>query len=194
MNEEEGDRAHEPERRPGGRSARIRTAVFEAALDLIGRRGLSGFTIAELAKESGVHETTIYRRWGSVERIILDSLIERMEAEIPHPDMGSFRADMVASMRRAIDFYATPMGKILIRALGSVGDEANDLKRAFWKTRRESIEPMLSRARSRGEIAPEQDGDLLFEAMIGQVFLRLLVTGENLEPEMSERIVDAVLR
>lgn len=171
----------------------MRAAVLEAALDLVSRRGLTALTVAEIAKASGVHETTIYRRWGSVEKLVLETILERTELEIPHPDTGSFRTDMVASMRGAIEFFGTPLGKLLVRALGSAGEEAAGLRRAYWEKRMLSVEQILERARSRGEVEEGPKGMLVFQAIIGVVYLRLFVTGESIEPELAERIVEAVL-
>src|SRR5437660_10633358 len=54
-----------PKRRPGGRSARIRAAVMDATMEMLKERELEEFNVAEIAARVGVHESTIYRRWGS---------------------------------------------------------------------------------------------------------------------------------
>jgi AcrR family transcriptional regulator len=189
----EEKRDKEIRRRTGGRSARIREAVLEATLAIAGRGGFASLSVGEIARVSGVHETTIYRRWGSVERLVLDTILDRIDTEIPQSDTGSLRGDLTASMRSAIAFFATPLGMLLLKALVAVGTEENALKREYWRSRMLSIQPVLDRARARGELAPGQDGVLLFQAVIGAIYLRYFVTGEIVEPGLAERIVEAVL-
>ena len=57
-------------RRPGGRSARVRSAVLMAALDALADGGYGSFTCEAVAERAGVHKTTVYRRWGKRWRII----------------------------------------------------------------------------------------------------------------------------
>ncbi|MEV1246343.1 TetR family transcriptional regulator [Nonomuraea sp. NPDC050022] len=60
----------EPVRRPGGRSARVRTAVHEAVLDLLRKEDWDSLSLARVAERSGVHQATLYRRWGTLGALI----------------------------------------------------------------------------------------------------------------------------
>uniref|UniRef100_UPI000B1D4F1A TetR/AcrR family transcriptional regulator n=1 Tax=Streptomyces atriruber TaxID=545121 RepID=UPI000B1D4F1A len=51
-------------RRPGGRTARTRAAVRDAVLSGLADHGYPGLTVEYVADHSGVHKTTLYRRWG----------------------------------------------------------------------------------------------------------------------------------
>ncbi|MEV3975004.1 helix-turn-helix domain-containing protein [Streptomyces sp. NPDC050698] len=52
--------------RPGGRSARVRKAVLAATAAELSERGFAAMTIEDIAARSGVHKTTIYRRWSTL--------------------------------------------------------------------------------------------------------------------------------
>jgi AcrR family transcriptional regulator len=49
-------------KRLGGRSARVRAAVFEATLQLLVEKGFEGLSIIEIAERSGVNATSIKSR------------------------------------------------------------------------------------------------------------------------------------
>ena len=66
----------EQRRRPGGRSAEKRAAVLAATLDLLAEVGPDGLAIGAVAQRAGVHETSIYRRWGTRERLALEAMAE----------------------------------------------------------------------------------------------------------------------
>lgn len=52
---------------------------------------------------------------------------------------------------------------------------------------------MIQRAVRRGELPPETDVPLLLESLIGPLYLRLLVTGEELSEEFAVQVVDLIL-
>lgn len=49
--------------RPGGRTARVRAAVLDAAGDLLAENGFARLDLAEVAARAEVGKTTVYRRW-----------------------------------------------------------------------------------------------------------------------------------
>ena len=63
--------------RPGGRSARVRTAVHDAVLDLVAKNPWDPLTVALVAERSGVHQATIYRRWETLAGLLNDVVAAR---------------------------------------------------------------------------------------------------------------------
>ena len=56
------------------RVLRSRKAVLAATLRLLAEAGLSGVSVDEVSKRSGVAKTTIYRHWSSRSALLLDAL------------------------------------------------------------------------------------------------------------------------
>ncbi len=181
-------------RRTGGRTARIRSAVLKEALLLIKSRGISGFSVADIARRSGVHETTIYRRWNGVEQLILETLLENATEKIPEQDTGSLRQDAIAMIGNVLEYCKSPTGALLLRVLVSVGEEAAELKKKYWQARMRVAERVVERAKERGELDRRVNGALLISALIAPIYFRLLVTGDPIEPDFPEKIVDLIFR
>ncbi|BFO18256.1 hypothetical protein SHKM778_46440 [Streptomyces sp. KM77-8] len=80
--------------RPGGRSARIRSAVHRAVRELLADEADELLTIPVVAARAGVHATTVYRRWGSVGELLADVATSRFSDDIVVPDTGSLRGDL----------------------------------------------------------------------------------------------------
>ena len=76
-------------RRPGGRTERTRLAALNATLELLGERGYAELTVEAVAERSGVHKTTLYRRWESAEGLVAAALLIGTEQEWDAPDTGS---------------------------------------------------------------------------------------------------------
>src|SRR5690349_1110531 len=83
-----------PRIRPGGRSERVRRAVLSATLNLMLSKGFAEMTIPDIAREAGVHPTTIYRRWGSKGMVAIDAIAGVSTEIAPAPDTGSLRGDI----------------------------------------------------------------------------------------------------
>src|SRR5258708_479650 len=108
-------------RPPGGRSARVRESLLHATLELLRERGLDKLTVADIAERSGVHETSIRRRWGTKEGLICDALLNNSEQYLPIPDTGSLREDLAAFASELAAYLTTPLGKALIHAMAITG-------------------------------------------------------------------------
>src|SRR5262245_65713685 len=84
-------------RRPGGRTARVRAAVLEAAGDALVDRGFADLDLADVARRAGVSKTTVYRRWRTVAGLVADLLSDMAEQSLPRTETGSLREDLTAN-------------------------------------------------------------------------------------------------
>src|SRR5579883_1083104 len=80
--------------RPGGRTARTKSSVFEAVTALLTERCYGALNMTEIAERAGVAATSLYRRWGDVRVLILEVAVERLMQERPLPDTGSLAQDL----------------------------------------------------------------------------------------------------
>src|SRR3954453_8098435 len=102
--------------RPGGRRARVRASVIDALVGELAEHGLTGTTMEGVARRAGVNKTTLYRRWGSKEELVLDALLELGERRVPIPDTGSLRDDLLKVAREIVASVSTPEADAVVRA------------------------------------------------------------------------------
>ncbi|MEU6579627.1 TetR/AcrR family transcriptional regulator [Nocardia sp. NPDC046763] len=185
----------EVRRRPGGRSARVREAVLEAALNVLADKGVGEFAVSDVVAASGVHETTIYRRWGSRDELIIDTLLSYSEQRIPVPDTGAIRTDLYELLDAVAAYLGTPHGRALNQALSFGGGEPRwvRVREAFWTTRLELTRPIVERGIDRGELPAGTDPRLLLETLIAPLQFRTLVTRKPIDPQLCVRLVDLLL-
>ena len=180
--------------RRGGRSARVRAAVLDATLVLLREEG-DAFGIPQVAARAGVHETSIYRRWGSREVLIVDAIRTHIGEEVPVPDTGSLRGDLTAFLERSIAFLSSPLGAQLVRAtVPAPRAAAPEMRETYWTGRLEQIGVMFERAIARGEIAETADRALAVELLLAPLYFRLLVTQAHLGDKLAGRLADLILR
>jgi AcrR family transcriptional regulator len=185
-----------PLARPGGRSARIGAAVHAATLALIDERGIDKVSVPEVARRAGVHDSSIYRRWGSRENLVADALLAHSAQVIPTPDTGSLRGDLAAFATSVAAYLSTPLGRSLTRTMAFINDsEATaSSRRTFWQARYQAAAPMIERAVERGELRAHADPRLVLEILIAPIHFRLLSTREPLGADFVTDLVDFVMR
>jgi AcrR family transcriptional regulator len=185
----------EAQRRPGGRSARVRAAVLQAALDAMAEHGPGGLTISEIARRAGVHATSVQRRWGTTENVVLDAMLTRSQEELPVPDTGTLREDLIAFARLIAAYLATPLGTALSRTMAVAEDDPDmaDGRLQFWRARYDIARVMISRAIERRELAAGTDSQLALELLIAPLHFRALLTRQPIDDSLIEQVVDTLL-
>jgi AcrR family transcriptional regulator len=182
-------------RRPGGRSARIQAAVFTATIQLLQEKGYEALSFATVAERAGVHETSLYRRWKTKEHLIVSAISSQVAQDIPIPDTGAFRSDLIQLLQVLRTFLQSAVGEVLVQLaiVSRHTPEIDFFHREYWRQRRALIQPLFERAIARGEISPEADLQLFLETLIGVFYVRAFVLREPLDEPLPERVVDLVL-
>jgi|SRR5262245_4937066 len=183
----------ERRRRQGGRSARVRSSVLQSAFAVLMQKGAEGFTIAEVAKSAKVHETSIYRRWGSPTALALDACLHFTEQALMIPDTGSLRSDLVSLLEQLVALLDSPQGRALLALSILRHPDAGTVRRRYWRQRFNLARAILDRAVSRGEFPREADPALFLETLVAPFYFRALVTGESLKDWPIEEMTDRML-
>jgi AcrR family transcriptional regulator len=159
-------------------------------------RGYAALSLENVARRSGVHKTTLYRRWGTREDLVLEAMLDRADLNITVPDTGSLREDLLQLARTAATNAATPEVAAMARAVVAQADHDPTLdtaRRRFWTARLALDATIVERAIQRGEILPNTDPRTVIESIIGPIHLRLLLTGEPVDHAFLDTVVDTVL-
>jgi len=168
----------------------IRTAL----LRLLGEVGYGGFTMDALAEKAGVSKATIYRRWRTKQDLIVDSISESVLTA--PPDTGSLREDIRQFMHLLVETTRSPVGAML-RSLVSAMHHHPELRVAYrtgpltvW---RNAYAQMWARAEARGEVAPGLAQSPTAETTSALIFQRWLLTGEPVDEEYADQVLDTVV-
>jgi AcrR family transcriptional regulator len=176
------------------RGEHVRRSVLSAAFDELVANGFDGATVAGIAKRSGVHETTVYRRWVTRENLLVAALLDRSADAIPAPDTGSTRGDFLVLVRDVIAYARSSAGMAVMRAaMLPVDDAYAGARQAFWARRLGALSPVVTRGIERGDLRADIDAQLLLEMLVAPIHGRLLLSGGPIDDGFAERLVDQVL-
>jgi AcrR family transcriptional regulator len=174
----------------------MRAAVLAATLAELAERGYAALTVDSVARRAGVHKTSIYRRWGDRDSLVVDALSEHIAADIPMPDTGSIASDL-RLMARALVRWATGVaGQAIFAALLSDAVQSAELaaaRRRIFEDRLRRAEPVITRAVARGELPPETDPAEVIKTMAAPIYFRLLITGEPVDDALADRAAEIAL-
>jgi AcrR family transcriptional regulator len=175
--------------RPGGRTARVRTAVLDATVAELVEHGFAGLTVEAVSRRADVNKTTIYRRWGGREGLIVDAVETFAAAQVDLPDTGTIEEDLRLWARSVLKTLTGPISGALVRAVFSgAGDssEVRELRHRFWLRRAALVRPLIDQAVRRGQLPIGTDADEVIRHVGAPLYYRLLVLAEPLSGEAAD--------
>jgi AcrR family transcriptional regulator len=181
----------------GRRGERFRLAVLATTVELITAEGIEAVTVATVAAAAGVHESSIYRNFGTWENLVRKAVEQHTDNALAVPDTGSLDEDLRGYAASLVSFLADPAGEVLLR-LGarpqSTVNEDPAWRERFWQDRLDRACAMVARGIERGEVRPDCDPRLLVEALNGVLFAKVLFFQEPLHAGLVDELVEQLLR
>ncbi len=186
----------EPPRGGRPRNPEIDAAVIQATLSLLDESGYGQLSLEEIARRSDSTKPAIYRRWPSVQHLVLDALATRL-SKVRAPDTGCTLCDLNEGINVFIATYRRTRPDVLGQLLA---DSAADpeLRATFMASLfdppRAAVSQMLDRAIARGDLRSDIDRDLILDMLGALVHYRVLFSHASTSPAEVERAVEALLR
>lgn len=183
--------------RPGRkRSEASRTAILDAAVDLVREVGFGGLTIEGIARRSGAGKQTVYRWWPSKADVLLEAVTSRVRVRLNVPDEGDYASDLRAFLRGSFALGREPGMIEAVCALMAQAqidpDFARRFRSQFIQHRRESLLTLVRRADARGELHAKVSPDTVVDLILGATWYRVLATDRPLDDTLVEEIVALV--
>ncbi|MET8341008.1 TetR/AcrR family transcriptional regulator [Streptosporangium canum] len=174
-------------RRPGGRTARIRTQVLDAVLAELGEHGYDGLTMDAVAARAGVHRATVYRRWGDVGGLLADVLDAASDDDWQPLDTGSLQGDL-AALNHEIQAALTAQPPIVAALIAASfrSEQADHAQRRLWEDRYARCEIIVSRAVRRDELPPHTDARRLLIAATAPLYHQLVLLRTPPDPHLPD--------
>jgi AcrR family transcriptional regulator len=161
------------------RSEETRRAILVAAGKLLFRKGVSDFTIEQVARLSGASKVTIYKWWPSRGALALDGFFSIVSPTIDVALTGDLAADLATQAESIVALFRdTRTGPVLaglIAEAQSDPDLAEALRTRWLDPRREAGAVVLRAAKQNGEIRADVDTTMVLDQIYGAIYIRLLL-------------------
>lgn len=179
-------------KRPGGRSERNRKLVTTAVLGLL-REGKLDFELQEVAALSGVHRTTIFRRWPDRAALMAEAMREhasRFSVDLS----GNWQIDLRRIAFALRDFFADPVELAMNRMHVITTNESyrTELTKS-WDPIIESLQETLTSAQKDGLIPAKVDTNMVITILLTTLVAYQLM-GPTPDDAFVERLVNQLIR
>ncbi len=164
--------------------------ILDAALDVIVQRGYSGATTREIAAAAGINEVTLFRRFGSKEKL-MRAVVEQ-EAERFAAAGIRYSGDVEADLLRIVQFYhhlMTTRGRVILAIIDEIPRQP-DLGMIMHTPLQISGEnaALLQRYQAEGLLVEEPPMEAL-AALVGPLFLSGVLG--YMQPQLVEEPFDS---
>ena len=183
--------------RPPSERAASHDAILDAVLALLQKRSVRDLTMEEVAKRAKVGKPTLYKWWPTKATLVLAMLCERMAPKLEKPLDLTAEESLRFRVRRLIDAFNGPFGKIVAGLIAEGQSEPGVLGEFFdrWVSpRRTATIADLQRGRNAGELRSQTEPELLNDAIFGAIYYRLLLRSGPLTRRFGEELVGHILR
>ncbi|WP_341721325.1 TetR/AcrR family transcriptional regulator [Micromonospora sp. FIMYZ51] len=162
--------------------------MLDAALAQLVQHGYDSLSIDVVAERSGVHRTTVYRRWRDVGGLLADVLAEASVDAWRPPDTGSLEGDLIAINHEVHAALTADPVTVALIAASFRSAQAADALRSFWAGRYDRCAEIVRRAVERREIPAGTDARRLLIAATAPLYHELVLMREAGDARGAERV------
>jgi AcrR family transcriptional regulator len=183
--------------RPPLETAASHAAIMDAVYALLQNKSVRDLTMEQVAKRAKVGKPTLYKWWPTKATLVLAMLCERMAPKLDMPTDLAADESLRFRVRRLIDAFNGPFGKIVAGIIAEGQSEPAVLQEFFdrWVSpRRNATIVDLERAKNAGELRSQTEPELVNDAIFGAIYYRFLLRSGPLTRRFGEELVEQVLR
>ena len=149
--------------------------LLDAAARVFARKGLKGATTREIAVEAGLSEMTLFRRFGTKEKL-LRAVVERFFARRIEPPPaqqppGDLRAALLhyAKLQHRLMDESLPIIRVLLGELHHFSKDHRDVLHDVFKPMRSAVNALLTAQQKK--VRRSADIEMLIDMLEGVIFI-----------------------
>ena len=178
------------------RVERSRATVLAETYRLLVEGAISGVSVDEIARRSGVAKTTIYRQWPSRSALLLDACSQLgTAAEIP--DTGTLAGDLALLLRGLADALTSPGWPTVLPSIIDAAErdpEIAKLHEALHDGMMAAFHAVAARGLARGELSPDRTASEVVATVTGPLFYRRWFSREPIDDGFLAAVLQSVMR
>lgn len=174
----------------------LETAIFDAVLAELADVGYSRLTMERIASRAHTAKSSLYRRWSSLEDLVLAAADRTLSSPANLRESGDLRTDLVAALWLMAETVGGPVGRAVTSILGEL-NRSPELRRVTEERvllpRIHAAQALFERAVARGEIRAGAVTLYVVQAGPAMVLHQCVLMGHTLIRKDVEDIVDQVV-
>lgn len=178
------------------RVTRSKAAVLAETYRQLTQNGISGVSIDEVSRASGVSKTTIYRHWPSRSALLIDACYS-LGKPAQAPDTGSLERDLGALVTHLAAQLKTAAWASVYPSIIDAAERDPEIAAMQSELHKGFMAPfraVMERAIKRGEIRSGKRVSELVAAIVGPLFYRRWFSKEPIDDHFTAAIVGAIIK
>ena len=182
--------------RPRSEAAVSHAAIMDAVSELLQEKPARDLTMDAVARRAGVGKPTLYKWWPSKAALIMAMFHERFNAVLETP--GATTAE--EALRTRVKHLAIQCNGLFGKVVSDLiaegqGDPSilEELYESHIRPRRASTVEDIKRGIASGEFLPTTDPELLLDAIVAPIYLRLLLRHPGVTEQYGNQLIDHAL-
>ena len=171
----------------------LEAAIFEAALDVVGREGLAGLTMERVAREAQTGKAALYRRWDSTDALLGDALIHVLPKPASLSLTGDLRSDLVTLLECYRGILTVSHGAAFQVLKEEMAFCQDVIRTRVMEPLRGLILETLRRGAERGEVRPEAVTRRMAQVGPAALMYHFITDGGEVPADLTAFVVDEVL-
>jgi AcrR family transcriptional regulator len=170
-------------------------ATLAAAYELLTESGLSGVSVDEVSRRSGVAKTTIYRHWPSRSALLLEAHLQ-FTPRLQAPNTGTLKGDLTAiAMAMAQRLQTGGWSSVVPSIIDAAerDEQIAELHSRLHAGMMAAFGAVAAQAQGRGELDPNFDVSELTAAIAGPLFYRRWFSRQELDDAFVRGVVEKAL-
>jgi AcrR family transcriptional regulator len=182
--------------RPRSEAAASHAAIMNAVYGLLKEKPARDLTMDAIAKRAGVGKPTLYKWWPSKAALIMAMFHERFNALLEVPEAISAEEALRTRVKHLVAQCNGLFGKVVADLIAEGQGDPSILKELYEthiRARRASTVADIERGIASGEFLAGTDPELLLDAIVAPMYLRLLLRHPALTEQYGKQLIDQAL-
>lgn len=182
--------------RPRSEAAVSHARIMDAVAGLLKERPARDLTMDAVAKRAGVGKPTLYKWWPSKAALIMAMFHERFNAILEVPEVPSAEEVLRTRVKHLVAQCNGLFGKVVADLIAEGQADPSILKELYEshiRPRRASTVADIKRGIASGEFLAGTNPELLLDAIVAPIYLRLLLRHPLLTEEYGNQLIDQAL-
>jgi len=182
--------------RPRSEVAVSHAEILDAVSGLLKERPARDLTMDAVAKRAGVGKPTLYKWWPSKAALIMAMFQDRFNAILEVPEATSAEEALRKRVKHLVAQCNGLFGKVVADLIAEGQADPSILKELYEShisPRRASTVADIQRGIASGEFLAGTDPELLLDAIVAPIYLRLLLRHRALTEEYGNQLIDRAL-
>lgn len=162
--------------------------IYNVLFELLLSQGYGNITLQQISKLTGISRTTIYRRWSSIDALIIDAIASRVNDSIVIPTDVEPLESLRIMLERLALFLQSPLGRSFLQASLSIKDEISLIQREkLWQERYHLIAQVFQRLLPAGK--KDLPIDDIISMTLGSIYFNIFIKNQNISSDFINLIM-----